>query len=209
MLRTILPIIAAVATLLSGLLAYNNWKSAGMINELRGEVKSYIAEAKAADANAARAEIAAQESIAAKEKAQSVAKQHADKARELTAQLAQVKAVIPSKGNVLDTLTAHIAVVRDSVSLAVQASESWQKAYESQLEATARIQAAVDTLRPALAAERAANAKLAAGSKKLVEKTGGSFWKKLVPTIHVGVTAGVNPQGKMDVVAGVGPGWTF
>ena len=187
--KTIVSAVAVTAVLLAGLLAYSNWQYSGKLAEQRTLVKAYASEAKAANAASARAELAAQESNAAAAKQTAVAKTHADRARAAEAKLAAVRSA------------------PESTTVAIQAAKSWRQAYESQLEATARLQAAVDTLAPALAREKAASAKLQGASVNLANSTGGSFWKRLVPHVSLSVTAGVNPQGKPDVVAGIGLGY--
>ena len=165
-IRNIVGTAAAVMTLLSGVLAYSNWKTSSQLAETRGALQVAVNEAKQADAKAAKAVVAAQVSNATAAKLTAEAKQHAVKG-------------------------------------------SYKQAYESQLKATASLQAAVDTLTPALINARASLAKLGAGSQKLIDQSRGSFWKRLVPTVHVGVMAGVNPQGKPDAVVGVGVGWNI
>lgn len=205
--RVIITAVAVIAVLAAGFLAYSNWKYSGALAEARAQVHDKIAEAQAANAASALAEVAAKDAQDKATAAQTVAAQHAAKARELQAQLAAIHAAIPSNGTPVDTLTATIAAAREARDVAVQAGDSWRQAYESQLSATASLQVAVDTLTPALAREKAASAALQAASGHLANATGPSFWKRLVPRISIGVSAGVNPQGRPDAVAGVSLGW--
>ena len=205
--KSIVSAVAVIAVLAAGFLAYSNWKYSGRLAEQRALVQSYAAEAKQANADAARAEISAKESNAAAAKQTEVASAHAAKAREAEAKLAAIRALVPAGPTTLDTLAAHIAAARESTTVALEAAVSWRQAYEAQLQATAKLQQAVDTLGPALDAAVAASSKLQSASTDLAAATGGSFWKRLVPHASLNVTAGVNPQGKPDVVAGVGLGW--
>lgn len=179
-LKSILAVITGVAVVAALFLARSNWQYAGRLAHERTVTKLAIEEAKAANAAAARAELAAQEAQKRADKQTAVAKAHADRAR-----AAESRHDAPS------------------------AATSWRQAYESQLQATANLQAAVDTLVPALAKAKAASAKLQGSSQKLVDATAPSFWKRLLPHASLSVTAGVNPQGRPDAVAGVGLSWNL
>jgi len=43
----------------------------------------------------------------------------------------------------------------------------------------------------------------------LVTATKPSFWRKLRPELHAGVTGGIDAHGKPNVVVGIGAGWRF
>lgn len=191
MLSKVLSLVAAVAVLSAALLGYSNWKYSGRLAEQRALVTSYAAEAKQANADAARAELAAQESQAKAVQATKAAAQHAARARAAEVKLAA-------------SPTPH-----DSLTNALNAADSWHRAYRSQLAATARLQQSYDLLHAGLEKVGDASAKLQGASTKLVDASGESFWKRLVPHASLSITAGVNPQGKPDVVAGVGLGWNL
>ena len=187
--KSIVSAVAVVAVLAAGFLAYSNWKYSGRLAEQRALVQSYAAEAKQANAAAARLEIAAQESHAVAVKQTEVAAKHAARAHAAEAKLAA-------------SSTPH-----DSLAAALNAADSWHQAYSSQLKATAKLQQSYDLLHDGLQKVGDASAKLQSASTDLADATGGSFWKRLVPHASLNVTAGVNPQGKPDVVAGIGLGW--
>lgn len=189
--KSIVSAVAVLAVLAAGFLAYSNWQYSGRLAEQRALVKSYAAEAKQANADAARAEIAAQESHAVAVKQTEVAAKHAARAQAAEAKLAA-------------SSTPH-----DSLTAALNAADSWHRAYKSQLEATARLQQSYDQLHDGLEKVSDASAKLQGASTNLVNASGESFWKRLVPHASLNVTAGVNPQGKPDVVAGIGLGWNL
>lgn len=203
-------IIAALAVLLSGFLMYSNWKYSGKLAQARAVTQLAIDEAKAANAASERAELVAEEAQVAADRAHWEAATHAEDAKAARAKLAAIRAAIPTGATTLDTLAARIAASRESTTVALQEAYSWQLAYESQLEATARLQAAVDTLAPALQAERAASQKLQGGAQTLVDATGDSFWKRLVPKLSINATVGVDPlkpQEGIKKVVGIGGSW--
>lgn len=206
----LLKVIAAVAVLAVGLnvlLAYTNFKYSGKLAEARALVQSHILEAKAASAASARALIAANEANSSAKQASKQAAAHAERARALRAQLAQVRAVSKTDAP-LDSIAARIVAARDSFDTVDAEASEWKSAFESQLEATAKLQLAVDTLSSALQAERASNVKLQGSAGNLAKASRRGFWERFVPKVGVGAAAGVNPQGKPDAVVGVTLSWT-
>lgn len=188
--RTVVSAVAAAGLLLSGLLAYTNHKYAGELSAARQEVQYHVKAAMRAEGHAARAELAAEEMKAEAAAADQRAQVHATRAKQLAAQLAVTKA------------TTH-----DSLVNVTEQAQSWKNAYEEQIKATASLTHAVDTTQSALKDVREASTALRGSATKLVAASHRSFWSRLVPDVGVGAAAGINPQGKPDVVAGVTLSW--
>lgn len=191
LLSKILSVVAVLAVLSAGFLGYSNWKYSGRLAEQRALVTSYIAEAKQANADAARAELAA-------EGLKKIANEQAELGKKNAA-----------RAHAAEVKLAASSTTQDSLTNALEAKDSWHRAYRSQLEATAKLQQSYDLLHDGLQKVGDASAKLQGASTDLVNATKPSFWKRLAPHASINVTAGVNPQGKPDVVAGVGLGWNL
>lgn len=124
------------------------------------------------------------------------------KAAEARAELAEIAAA------------AHVAK-KDTIVIRAKAHAAkgdYKQAYEEQKKATAELEAAVDTLAPALKGAREQLRNLGDASQGLVDKTKPSFWKSLVPKVGAQVTVGIDPlkpQEGLKKIVGVGVHWSF
>jgi hypothetical protein len=193
--RLIVSAVALLATIISIFLARANFQYAGKLAEARAVVQDKVKIAKAASAATELALFQASESEARADAAEKAAAEQAANARALRAQR---KA--PPAGSAVDSIAFIIASAQAE-------TESWKSAYELQLEATAQLRAALKSVKPALEGEHKASIELQGASTKMADASKQSFWNRLVPDVGVGVAAGITPQGKPDVVAGVTLAW--
>lgn len=124
------------------------------------------------------------------------------KAAEARAELAEIAAArhVAKKDTIVIRAQAHAA------------KGDYKQAYEEQKKATAELEAAVDTLAPALKDARSQLRNLGDASQGLVNKTKPSFWKSLTPKFGVQATVGIDPLKPQDGVkhiVGIGAQWSF
>lgn len=101
-----------------------------------------------------------------------------------------------------DTCRPYIQAERD-------ARTELQKALDEQKRATARLLGAATADSTAHAALLEGIGTATDAAQDLVDATEVSFFKRILPNVFVGVTAGITPQGEFEVVAGLGAGWEF
>jgi hypothetical protein len=94
--------------------------------------------------------------------------------------------------------------VQDSITIA-----SLHTAVDKERRRGDSLQVGLDEALTSLARLNAAAGRLDTASHALMKASKPSFWSRITPKPGLGVTAGINPQSKFDVVAGVSLGWSF
>lgn len=143
-----------------------------------------------------------------------IANMHADaerrKAAAAEARARRAEAYATAQADHADSIAAWAPdTCRPYIVAQVDARNTLQRALDEQKETTARLMAAAQS-------DSLANAVLTTGlgtvttaAQDLVNSTHRSFFLRILPKPGISVTAGVNPQGKFDVVGGVSLGWSF
>lgn len=189
------PVATAVLAVLAGLwLQFHHNQD---LAAARAETEYAVAVAKVALAYGdSMSSIAAEASAAAAEQAYQA--DAAERAR---------KAAAPARAKIVaaapDTCRPAIAALTAERDEAVAEAAGWHQAYQEQLRATAALQSAQDSLRPAT--EHLANA-----ATTLVKKSGESFWHRITPQFGIGGTVGIDPTtGKLAKAIGPTLTWHF